>query len=130
MLEQPNQSEDPIKQNTIYTSHLLITVPLLEGEPGSAYKVRKRRSYTPYPHTTIMYFHRGATTILYLYSSHKLTHKVNITHAIMRPHNTTFQEEINLNSFRIDVTSTFIFSTALKMLTKFVREYFKTMVAQ
>ena len=33
MLEQINQSEDSIKKNTTYTNHLLITVPLIEGEP-------------------------------------------------------------------------------------------------
>ena len=41
-LEQTDRSEDLIKQNTTYTSHLLTTVPLLEGEPWSAYKVHKQ----------------------------------------------------------------------------------------
>ena len=45
-LEQTDQAEDSIKQNTTYTSHLHITIPLLEGEPGSAYKVHKQQSYT------------------------------------------------------------------------------------
>ena len=48
-LKQINQSEDSIMQNTTYTSHLLITVLLLEGEPGPAYKVQKQRSYILYP---------------------------------------------------------------------------------
>ena len=50
-------------QNTIYTSHLLITVALLEEEPGSAYKVHKQKSYMLYIHTStvaILYHYIGA----------------------------------------------------------------------
>ena len=54
-LEQIDQLEDSIKQNTTYTSHLLITVPLPGGEPGSAHKLCKQWSYTLRP-------------ILYLYT--------------------------------------------------------------
>ena len=59
-LEQIDQSEYSIKQNTIYKSHLHITVLLLEGEPGSAYKVQKQQCYT-------LYLHTSTVTILYLY---------------------------------------------------------------
>ena len=55
-LEQTNQSEDSIKQNTTCTSHLLITVLLLEGEPWSTYKVHKQQSYTLQP---ILYLYTG-----------------------------------------------------------------------
>ena len=48
-LEQINQSDDSIKQNITYTSHILIAVLLLEEEPGSAYKMHKQCSYTLYP---------------------------------------------------------------------------------
>ena len=41
-LEQINQSEDSIKQNTTDTSLLLINVPLLEEEPKSAYKMHRQ----------------------------------------------------------------------------------------
>ena len=54
-----------MKQNTTYTGDLLITVPLIEGEPGSAYKVHKWWSYTLQP---ILYLYTGEATILHLYT--------------------------------------------------------------
>ena len=57
MIQQTDLLEASIKQNTTYTSNLLITVPLLVGEPGSTYKVHKQQSYTL---PTIMYLYTGA----------------------------------------------------------------------
>ena len=66
-LEWTDQSEDSIRQNTTYTSCLIITFLLLEGEPGSAYKVHKQWCYILPP---ILYLHMGAADILYLYPMH------------------------------------------------------------
>ena len=62
-LDQIDQSEDSIKQNTTYTSHLLFTVSLLEGDPGSANKVHNQQSCTLYSWTgteITLYLHTGA----------------------------------------------------------------------